>query len=216
MLKSSNKPLTPIQQKILELLRSAIFSEETLSMSDIAKELDFDSPNAVFYHIKTLERQGLIIRNSSGKVIRVNSLSDASGSISFLPLLGSARCGLPLEQLKDSITERMVPIPLKLLGQNMKKNLFLISAIGDSMSPKIENTDIVIFEPDISPIPGNVVVARTDEGAIIKRFKETKEQIILESDNLAYQPLVFEKLELDKTLNIDGVAVGVFKSQLNL
>ncbi|MBI2018999.1 repressor LexA [Candidatus Daviesbacteria bacterium] len=215
MLKPS-KGLTPPQQKIMELLRSALAHGSTLSMSDIADELGFESPNAVFYHIKTLENLGLIVRDASGKVIRVNSLEDATGAVSFLPLLGSARCGPPMEQIVEEFTEKMLPIPLRLLGKNSKRQLYLITAVGDSMYPRIQDGDIIIFEPNPVPTPNSIVVARTREGATVKRYKETGTQIILEPENPQYQPLVFDKSAKDELFNIDGVAVGVFKPQQNL
>lgn len=215
MVKAS-KGLTSVQQKFLELLRSAITSGDTLSMSDMADKLGFDSPNAVLYHIKALENQGLIVRDSSGKVIRVNSLQEATGAVSFLPLLGSARCGPPLGQIVGEFTEKMIPIPLRLLSRSTKKQLYLIRAVGDSMSPRIQDSDVVIFEPNPSPVLGSVIVARTQEGATIKRYRETKTQVVLMPENPKYQPLVFEKSEKNDSFNIDGVAVGVFKPQENL
>ncbi|MCG2689348.1 hypothetical protein L6255_02820 [Candidatus Parcubacteria bacterium] len=215
MLKLS-KGLSIPQQKIIELLRSVVAHGNTLSMSNMAEELGFESPNAIFYHIKNLENLGLIVRDAAGKVIRVNSLEEASGAVSFLPLLGSARCGPPLEQVIANFTKKMLPIPLHLLGKNSKKQLYLITAVGDSMFPRIQDGDIIIFEPNPSPPLGSVVVARTSEGTTVKRYKETKTQIVLEPENPKYQPLIFGKNDRDEILNIDGVAVGVFKPQENL
>ena len=216
MILKSSKGLSAPQQKIMELLRSAVAHGDTLSMSSMAEELGFESPNAIFYHIKNLENLGLIVRDAAGKVIRINSLEEASGAVSFLPLLGSARCGPPLEQIIEDFTEKMLPIPLHLLGKNSRKQLYLITAVGDSMYPRVQDGDIIIFELNPSPIQGSMVVARTGEGATVKRYKETKTQIILEPENPQYQPLVFNKSERDELFNIDGVAVGVFKPQENL
>lgn len=208
--------LTDNQRRLLETLREAITNGESLSMQDMADKIQVDSPNTVLYHLRKLEERGLIVRNEAGKVVRVNSLNETSGAISFLPLLGSARCGLPLEQIEADITERMLPVPLRLLGQNIQEKLYLIYAIGDSMSPRIQDSDIVIFRPDSHPVPGNIVIARTEEGAVIKRYRETIDQVILESENPNYSPLVFDKNQMGEQLNIDGIAVGLFKTQVNL
>lgn len=203
-----------IQAAILERIRQSLERGEGLSIRELGTALDL-SPTTVLYHIKQLENLGFIVRNSAGKVVRVNSADDSS-AIAFLPLVGSARCGRPLSEVIDENTVRMIPIPLRVLGRNSKKSLFLIQAVGDSMEPKIENGDIVIFEENRSPDPGSIIVARTDEGTTIKRLRKTQEQIVLEPDNNMYQPLVFEKNGIEEKLNIDGTAIGVFKSETNL
>lgn len=204
------------QRKLLEVIRSSMSNNEAISMQEMAMRIGVDSPNTVLYHIRKLEDKGLIVRNENGKVIRVNSPDDATGAVAFLPLLGSARCGTPLDQIEYDIVERMLPIPLKLLGQNTNKKLYLIRAVGDSMSPKIQDSDIVIFEINKSPSIGNIVVARTNEGSVIKRYNESNSQFVLESENSKYSPLIFDKDKLGNSLNIDGIAVGLFKSQNSL
>ena len=205
--------VTEIQKRILEKLRQAMSFGETVSLRDLAGIFDV-APNTILYHIKKLEEQGFIVRDVNGKVVRVNS-PDESSAIAYLPLLGSARCGEPLENIVDESTVRMIPIPLRLLGKNTKKQLYVIKAIGDSMKPKIEEEDFVIFESK-PPQVGDLVVARLEDGFTIKVFKENQEQYILNPLNTAYEPYVFNKNQQGKQFNIDGVAVGVFKSQENL
>lgn len=196
------------------MLKRAVASGEAISLRDIGGELNL-AANTVLYHIKKLEQKGLVVRNTNGRVIRVNSPEDNS-AIAFLPLLGNAACGQPLDAIVESETIRMIPVPLNILGRNSKRNLYLIEAVGDSMAEKIENGDYVIFEPNPSPDPGQIVVVRTKDGFTIKVFKKTASQCILEPLNPNYLPLVFDKSEIDESFNIDGVAVGIFKPQENL
>lgn len=196
------------------MLKQSISSGETISLRDIGRELDL-AANTILYHIRKLEKRGLIVRNADGKVVRVNSPEDNS-AIAYLPLLGNAACGRPLDAVVEDSTIRMIPIPLHILGRNSKRNLYLIEAVGNSMAEKIENGDYVIFEPNPSPSQGQIVVARTKDGFTIKVFNKTASQCILEPLNSNYLPLVFEKSEIDESFNIDGVAVGIFKPQENL
>jgi repressor LexA len=204
------------QKKLLEVIRGAIGSEENLSMQDMAEMIGVNSPNTVLYHLRKLEEKGFIRRDVSGKVARVNSPDDSTSALAYLPVLGNARCGAPLDQIIDEATTRMVPVPLRLLNKSLKADLYLIQAIGDSMSPKIEEGDYVIFEAKQTPQNGDIVVARTEEGFTIKVFKEIKDQFILEPTNSNYSPLIFDKPKANRTFNIDGIAVGVFKPQENL
>lgn len=196
------------------MLKRAVASGETISLRNIGSELDL-AANTVLYHIKRLEEKGLVVRNTDGRVIRVNSPEDRS-AIAYLPLLGNAACGPPLVTVVENNTIRMIPVPLYILGRNSKRNLYLIEAVGNSMAEKIENGDYVVFEPNPSPSPGQIVVARTKDGFTIKVFSKTASQCILEPLNPNYLPLVFEKSEIDESFNIDGVAVGIFKPQENL
>jgi|GEM_PF-6312571 len=202
------------RKRIFEMLKRAISSGEFVSLRDIGGELNL-SANTILYHIKKLEEKGLVVRNLDGRVVRVNSPEDNS-AIAFLPLLGNAACGRPLDSIVETGIIRMIPVPLNILGRNSRRNLYIIEAVGDSMAKKIENGDYVIFEPNPSPIPGQIVVARTKDGFTIKVFRKTVSQCILEPLNPKYPPLVFDKSEIDEFFNIDGVAVGVFKPQENL
>jgi len=204
------------QKKLLDVIRGAISSGESLSMQDMAERVGVNSPNTILYHIRKLEENGFIRRDVNGKVARVNSSDDSTSALAYLPVLGNARCGDPLEQIIDKATIRMVPVPLRLLNKNLDSDLYLIQALGDSMSPKIEEGDYVIFEAKQSPREGDIIVARTEEGFTIKKFKEVKSQFILKPINSNYPPLIFDKKQANKTFNIDGVAIGVFKSECNL
>lgn len=210
------KKLSDVQIKILELLRSSLNQGESLSLREMAALLEVDSANAVLYHIRKLEELDYLVKNKSGKVIRVNTPDEATGGIALLPLLGNARCGQPLDQVVDESTSKMIPVPLRLLNKNLNADLYLIQAIGDSMSPKIEERDYVIFEAKQTPQDGDIVVARTKEGFTIKIFKELKNQYILKPINPKYFPLVFDKRQENKVFNVDGVAIGIFKPQKNL
>lgn len=205
-----------MQTRLLEILRSSIGHGESLSLRDLAELVELDSANAVLYHIRKLEESGHIIRDETGKVVRVNTSDEITGGIALLPLLGSAQCGPPLDQIADEATSEMVPLPLGMIGRNLKRVLYLVRAIGKSMEPKIEDGDLVVFEPSQIADQGKVVVARTQEGFVIKRFKETRNQLILESINPEFGNLVFNKENEGETFNIDGVAIGVFRPEDNL
>lgn len=206
--------LNDTQRKLLERLRGSIESGESLSLRDIGKEIDL-SANTVLYHLRKLEQEGFIVRGPDGKVVRVNS-PDANSAIAFLPLLGNAHCGQPLNEIVEDHIAQMIPVPLRILGRNTKKQLFLVRAIGDSMVPKIEDGDLVVMEENPTPQPGSIVVARVAEGFTIKIFKETEKEYILKPYNQKYEPFVFKKDQIDQELNLDGTAIGVFKSESNL
>ncbi len=196
------------------MLRASIEAGESLSLRAIGTEIDL-AANTVLYHIRKLEHDGFIIRDSNGRVIRVNS-PDANSAIAFLPLLGNAYCGQPLNEIVENHITQMIPVPLRILGRNSKKQLYLVRAVGDSMVPKIDDGDLIIMEENPAPQSGSIVVARIADGFTVKIFKETDSQYILKPYNPKYEPFVFNKDQVNQTFNIDGVAIGVFKLELNL
>lgn len=206
--------LNDTQRKILEQLRGSIESGESLSLRDLGKEFGL-SANTVLYHVRRLEQEGFIVRGTDGKVVRVNS-PDANSAIAFLPLLGNAHCGPPLNEIVEDNVSQMIPVPLRILGRNSKRQLYLVRAVGDSMVPKIEDGDMIVMEENPSPQTGNIVVARVSDGFTIKIFKETDKEYILKPYNPKYEPFVFKKDQINQEFNLDGVAIGVFKPELNL
>jgi len=206
--------ISSTQKKILEFIKKAVEAGESPSLRDIGDVLNM-AASSILYHIRKLEEKGFLVRNVNGKVVRVNSPNENS-AIGLLPLLAKVSCGQPLDAVVDEATIRMVPIPLYLLGKNTKKQLYVIEAVGKSMYPKIEEGDYVVFQSNIPPKNGDIVVARTNEGFTIKVFKDTKSQLILMPKNPEYQPLVFDKNQENEAFNIDGVAIGIFRPQENL
>lgn len=199
----------------MEIIRNSIAHGDEPSIRNLADEMRFSSTRSVTYQLERLEEAGYLVKDAGGKVIRVNAVEEGTPAVSFLPLLGSAPCGAPF--IVEENYERLIPVPLRLIGRNIKKKLYIVKAVGDSMSPKIEDGDLVIFEPNPSPENGSIVVARTEEGVTIKRFKDLGSQLVLEPVNEKFLPLVFEKDTVsDQTLEIDGVAVTVIKPEENL
>ncbi len=206
--------LSDIQRRLIERLKTSIESGEVISLRNLGDEFDL-AANTILYHIRKLEQDGFIVRGHDGKVTRVNS-PNASSAIAFLPLLGNAHCGQPLNEIAEDHITQMVPIPLRILGRNSKKQLYLVRAVGDSMVPKIDDGDLIIMEENQDPQVGSIIVARIAEGFTVKIFSETESEYVLKPYNHKYEPFVFKKNQVNEAFNIDGVAIGVFKPELNL
>lgn len=77
-----------------------------------------------------------------------------------------------------------------LLAHTKDDNAFYVRAEGDSMSPHIEPGDLVLIEPNIPAQNGDIVFARTEQGAVVKRLHITSDgQIMLISLNSNYPPI---------------------------
>lgn len=84
------------------------------------------------------------------------------------------------------------------------KNCIAMRVIGDSMSPRIENDDIVLISINIKPAPGDVVAVRTKEGEhLIKRYlAKESDMLTLWSENPAHKLRNIRISELDSVRKV--------------
>lgn len=56
---------------------------------------------------------------------------------------------------------------------NLSGSAFALKVVGDSMSPDYRPGDIVIVDPSVSPVPGDIVVAKLDneDMATLKKYR---------------------------------------------
>lgn len=90
-----------------------------------------------------------------------------------IPLLSWARAGAFCEaagQFTIEDAEEMLPRPL----QSMGKSTFALSVRGDSMDMPdgYREGEIVYIDPAVDATPGRDVLAKTDAGYTLKRYKE--------------------------------------------
>jgi len=77
-----------------------------------------------------------------------------------------------------------------MLAHTKDDSAFYVRAEGDSMSPHIEPGDLVLIEPNVPAKNGDIVFARTQQGAVVKRLHITSDgQIMLISLNSNYPPI---------------------------
>ncbi|MFY4767482.1 XRE family transcriptional regulator [Aliarcobacter butzleri] len=82
-----------------------------------------------------------------------------------IPLIGKSSCGIPKEY--DLNGYDPIPVPIDIYREGM----YCVEADGDSMSPKINNGDIVYCDPQKQIDSGNIVHYWIDGESGIKRYK---------------------------------------------
>ena len=192
------------QQKLLKLLSENI--DEPLSVRKLMEELNVNSPNLVQHHIIQLEKKGYLKRDP-GNPNNYQVLYDPEAPISFLNLFGLAKCGPEGTILTGNPIDR-IPIASKLIPFAIK-DAFLVKASGDSMEPEIRHGDIVICKAQKTAKSGDIIICSYDESAMIKRLRKLEEdQIILESINAKYAPIIISELQ---NLSVEGVFGGLIR-----
>jgi repressor LexA len=182
------KNLHPTQIKLLELLK--VNSTEPLTIRQIQEELYISSTSVVHHHLQQLEKKGYLKRNPSNPG-DYQIISDDRNEITYLNLYGLAECG-PKGRILDSNPTDRIPISTKIVGFNPKE-AFLVKAHGDSMSPKINDGDLVVVKKTNDISDGSISVCVNYDKVLIKKIKKSEDKILLVSLNENYQPFEASK-----------------------
>jgi repressor LexA len=197
------KPLTGQQQKILDFIRQAV--EESgfpPTRAEIARALQFRSPNAAEAHLRALEKKGVleILRGAARGIKLTGSPADEG-----LPLIGNVAAGSPL--LSEANVRRRCAIDPALFNPPAD---YLLQVRGLSMK------DVGILDGDMLAVhttrearDGQIVVARLNGEVTVKRLQRHGKHLQLLPENAAMQPIA---VQAGDELEIEGIAVGVIRN----
>jgi len=196
------KDLTPRQAEILQLIRDTI--AETgfpPTRAEIARMLDFASPNAAEEHLRALERKGVIeILDGTARGLR---LKEAAG----LPLVGRVAAGSPILAEEHVIGRYAVDPHLF-----RPRADYLLKVRGMSMRDAgILDGDILVVHKTEEARSGQVVVARLHDEVTVKRLRRRGATVELLPENPEFKPIVIDTREA--LFAIEGLAVGVIRNR---
>jgi repressor LexA len=196
------KELTPRQAEILQLIRDTI--TETgfpPTRAEIARMLDFASPNAAEEHLRALERKGMIeILDGTARGLR---LKEAAG----LPLVGRVAAGSPILS-EEHIVGRYAVDPHLF----RPRADYLLKVRGMSMRDAgILDGDILAVHKTEEARSGQIVVARLHDEVTVKRLRRRGGTVELLPENPEFKPIVVDTREA--LFAIEGIAVGVIRNR---
>lgn len=87
--------------------------------------------------------------------------------IKFIPIIGEASCGIPLENSYQDCKNKTFT-----LRNEWNDKMYAIIASGDSMSPDIESGDTVICDPTAQILSGDIVHYQIGNESAIKVYCE--------------------------------------------
>ena len=166
------------------------------SVREIGAAVGLASPSTVHMHLKVLQERGLIRRDSKKpRTIEVVNddttqhlatvTQDANNNVITLPIVGNVAAGTPIlaeQNIEDSIT-----LPTSIVGDSSS---FVLKVRGQSMiNAGIFDGDYVIVREQHDAHDGEIVVALIDESATVKTFYREKDQIRLQPENDAMNPI---------------------------
>ncbi|MBU1292655.1 LexA family transcriptional regulator [Patescibacteria group bacterium] len=161
------------KRKVLAFYRA---QKRMPSITELMKLFSLESRSAAFYAANKLIEEGILEKDSSGKLL------PAAGLFS-VPLVGHIRAGFAApaeEELADTIS----------IGDFLLDNpnaSYLLQVSGDSMEDAgIREGDMVVFERTQNVKPGDIVVALTEDGYTLKYLRKKGKVFYLEAANSAY------------------------------
>lgn len=190
------------QLAIYDFIRS--YSDEhgyPPSVREIGAAVGLASPSTVHMHLKVLEEQGLIKRDSKKpRTIEVMGKQAASGQhlaevtqdvdrdVITLPVVGRVAAGTPI--LAEQNIEDRLSLPTSVVGD---ASSFVLRVRGESMvNAGIFDGDYIVVKEQSDAHDGEIVIALIDDSATVKTFYREPGRIRLQPENDTMEPIYVE------------------------
>ncbi len=154
------------------------------SIREIGAAVGLRSTASVSYHLQALQEKGLL--QSPGTKGRKRSLVTAARP-GQIPIVGVVTAGMPILAVENQ--EGMLPWS--------DPGCFALRVRGDSMiNAGILSGDLVVIRPQPTADDGQIVVARIEDEATVKRLYRRNGEIWLMPENDAYSPIDGSQAEI--------------------
>ncbi len=174
------------------------------SVREIGRALGLSSSSTVHSHLAALEKKGYVRRDPSKpralEILR-NEQAIPPKKVVPLPIVGRVAAGTPL--LAQENIEDYFPLPVDFIRGD---DVFILRVQGDSMiGAGIFDGDYVIVRRQPTARNGDIVVARLEDEATVKRFFRESDHVRLQPENPALEPI------LSRDVHIEGKVVGLIR-----
>ena len=193
------------QKQILSYIKDFLRSKGyPPSVREIGEAVGLSSSSTVHGYLNKLEATGFIKRDPT-KPRAIDVLDEApwrQKKLTPVPLLGKVTAGLPITAIEN--IEETYPLPTDFVGED---ETFMLTVQGDSMiDAGIRDGDYIIVRMQQVARNGEIVVALVDdEDATVKRYYKEKNQVRLQPENPAYDPIY------TRNVSILGKVIGLIR-----
>ena len=183
------EPLNKIERRILNYLVDYL-KQNTYqpSIREIGKRFGIKSTKTVSEHLQALADKGYIERDASrSRGVKILGMNLAPELVT-IPCYGKIAAGRPV-LLREHVSDEF-GIDRKLVSS---ADAFFLEVRGDSMREMgILDGDLVLVEPaEESEIEnGEIIAARVDGDATVKRYFANGGKVVLEPANSGYAPIL--------------------------
>lgn len=199
--------LTKIERRILDYIVDSLKRNTYQpSIREIGKRFSIKSTKTVSEHLQSLADKGYIERDASrSRGVRLLGV-DLAPNLLHVPLYGRIAAGEPA-LLREHVVDTF-GLDRKLASA---PDCFFLEAAGDSMEGMgILDGDLVLVEPVLEEElhNGDVIAARMDGEATVKRYFARDDEIVLEPANPNYAPILVAD---DSDFHVLGRVTGLFR-----
>lgn len=172
--------------RVLAVVREALERGRSPSIREVQRAVGLRSPEVARQHLMLLVEEGALERDEGARGWRLPSHERVH--VRNVPLLGRVPAGGPIEAVEER--EGVVAFDAHRRG-GRSPGLFALRVQGESMRDAgILPDDIVIVDSRARVEHGDVVVARLDGEATIKRLWRSGRRLELRPENPAFEPIV--------------------------
>jgi len=163
------------------------------SYSEMLRLFGVRSKNAVFKLVGHLVAAGLVLKDRTGRLVPAAVRKPVR-------LLGFIQAGFPNPAEEETVD--LISLDDYLISN--PQATFLLKVSGDSMvDAGIRPGDLVLIQKDITPRPGDIVVASVDNEWTLKYFERRGGTVVLRAANRKYPPITPRQ-----ELTIAGVVIA--------
>ena len=184
--------LTPRQKQIKDFINKTILRKGIAPTErEIARYFRI-SPSTAHEHLATLQNKGYLEKDK-GRA-RGIKITDSSGGLVRIPLLGTIAAGAPIEAIE--MPGETMAITRNEIGNY--KNYYALRVKGDSMIKEgIFDGDTVVIRKQSTADDGQTVVAIIDDNeATLKKIYREKNRFRLQPANQAMLPFYRREVEI--------------------
>jgi len=198
-MKKINRSVTPKQKQVLDFIVSYMTKNGYApSLEEIGHAFSL-ATSTVHQHVAALKTKGYLKKENNHP--RSVSILEQTPDTIEIPLLGIIAAGSPIEPIENP---EPIKVPKNLVAT--RGNLYALKVRGDSMiEDGILDGDIVVIKHQQIADSGDTIVAITEDGATLKRYRKQNGKIYLEPRNQKLQNMY------PKNLEIRGKFVGLIR-----
>lgn len=209
------RSLSKQRQRVLDAIREFLDDKGyPPTVRDIVRACKMSSTSVADYHLRALEREGYIHRDSGvSRGIEIVGEERGIKSTIKVPLIGSIAAGAPLPVPTSDVMASVdssdaLEIPQEMVGN--KTEVFALRVKGTSMiDALIDDGDIVLMEYANTAEDGETVAAwlEAEEEVTLKKIYREKGKVRLQPANSQMEPIYADP----SNVSIKGKVIGVIR-----
>lgn len=197
----TTKDLDTIQKSLIAFFKKNT-NQEGITLREIAHNIWASHPQTVLNKLNQLVLKWYFVKDDQGyRLIREN-ITDNLHDIVQLPIYGFAQCGNKGKKVIDEYTQEKIPVTMAMLGTKEVWQCFFVRAKGNSMEPKIQDSDLVLIKQQPSYDVNDYVFVIHNDLPKLKKIITKDGKVFLESVNRFFDNVEISKYDETKIIGV--------------